>query len=85
LFDVRFAIGSRDGQLPCNKAYRDLFLETGALSSPDAFNIVEGEKHDFNFLRRSYPAELEWHLTALDRIARRAEAARATPSAASAR
>jgi hypothetical protein len=84
LFDVRFAIGSRDGQLPCNKAYRDLFLERGVLSSSDAgaFTVVEGEKHDFNFLRRSYPAELEWHLTALDRIARRTEAARVSPSAA---
>lgn len=86
VFDVRFAIGSRDGQLPCNRAYRDLFLERGVLSGSDAgaFTVVEGEKHDFNFLRRSYPAELEWHLTALDRIARRAVAApsREPPAAA---
>ncbi len=73
LFDVRFAIGSRDGQLPCNKAFFELFLERGVVSSDDAnaFVVVEGEKHDFNFLRRSYPAQLDWHLAALDRIARR--------------
>jgi hypothetical protein len=75
-FDVRFAIGSRDGQLPCNKAYRDLFLERGVLSSADAdaFFVVEGEKHDFNFLRRAYPSQLDWHLAALARIARQTKA-----------
>lgn len=75
LFDVRFAIGSRDRQLPCNKAFHDLFVERGVFPAggADAFIVFDGEKHDFNFLRRSYPAELDWHLATLDRIARQAK------------
>lgn len=74
-FDIRFAIGSRDGQLDCNKTFYDLFVEKGVFANTDkdSFLIYDGEKHDFNFLRKSYAAQLEWHLAALHRIARRAK------------
>lgn len=66
-FDLRMSIGSRDNQLPCNKAYWALFREAGLVTDADAdlFHIVPGALHDFLFLAQAFPTHLQWHLEKL--------------------
>lgn len=70
--DLRFSIGSRDNQLPCNRAFWELFRREGVVADADDdhFLVYEGALHDFAFMERSYAPQLLWHLTELDRIAR---------------
>lgn len=70
---IRFAIGSRDNQLPCNRALYDLWADGGALKDSD-FVVYEGALHDYAFLERSYPDQLTWHLARLSEIAARRDA-----------
>lgn len=71
--DLRFSIGSRDNQLPCNRAFWELFRREGVVGDgdDDHFLVYEGALHDFAFMERSYGPQLLWHLTALDRIAQK--------------
>lgn len=70
--DLRFSIGSRDNQLPCNRAFWELFRREGVVTAADDdhFLVYEGALHDFAFMERSYAPQLLWHLTELDRVAR---------------
>lgn len=66
---IRFAIGSRDNQLPCNRELHSLMQEAGFYKSPDEdFFIYQGELHNYNFLIRAYPDMIDWHLATLTDI-----------------
>lgn len=72
-FEVHFAIGEYDGQLPCNRALYKELLAKGAApnteNNPEAFRIYPEQRHDFDFLRISYPNSLYWQLNTLGSIA----------------
>lgn len=82
--EVRFAIGSRDNQLPCNRELHGLMQEAGFYKSEDEeFFIYQGELHNYNFLIRAYPDMIDWHLATLTQIheRRRGALAGAAPPA----
>jgi hypothetical protein len=71
---MRFAIGSRDGQLDCNEAYHRALVEHGVLEEQEGLTIYPGEMHHYGFVAVSYPDQLAWHL---ERLAARAGGASA--------
>lgn len=69
-FDLRIAIGERDNQLKCNRAFVDVFRSAGLIPEAELstmFRVVPGALHDFAFLSQVYADQLRWHLDTLRR------------------